>query len=86
MSFIRTFAAQMYNSRVIRKFERFLFGGVPEQPEPTWERDDNTYVAMRQTGRAQASYSTPDFVGKSEIIGEFVYDFQQEKETFIPVK
>jgi len=38
-------------SRCNRDFEIFLFGGVPESPEATYERDLNTHVSGRLTGR-----------------------------------
>lgn len=72
----------MQNSRIIRKFERFLFKGIPEQPEPTWERDDNTYVSMRQTGKAQASSAVNKFCNDETIIGEFIYDFENQTEVY----
>jgi hypothetical protein len=67
-----------------RKFERLLFHGVPEQPETIWERDDNTHVSMRKTGRAQTlseEDDTEDFVP----VGRFQYDFKSGKITYIPL-
>lgn len=45
----------MFNQfRAIRQFERFLFRGVPEQPESAWQRDDvNAHVVKRLSGRSQ---------------------------------
>lgn len=73
----------MHNSRIIRKFERFLFKGITEQPEPTWERNDNTNVAMRQTGKAQSNSVDQNSETDFKIIGEFTYDFEAQKETYI---
>lgn len=73
----------MQNSRVIRKFERFLFKGIPEQPEPTWERDDNTYVEMRQTGKAQASSENTEISCESKVVGEFFYDYEKQTEKYV---
>lgn len=39
--------------RAIRQFERFLFQGVPEQPEPTWERNISAHVEDRYSGKSQ---------------------------------
>lgn len=47
--------------RACRQLERLLFGGVPERPEPNWERDGfNGQVEDRETGRALLSYEAPD--------------------------
>jgi len=73
----------MHNSRIIRKFERFLFKGISEQPEPTWERNDNTNVAMRQTGRAQSTSVDHSEENDFKIVGEFTYDFEAQKATYI---
>jgi hypothetical protein len=35
-----------------RRFERFVFRGVPEHPEPIWERTINANVVDRHTGRS----------------------------------
>lgn len=72
----------MQNSRIIRKFERFLFKGIPEQPEPTWERDGNPYVSMRETGKAQASSEANQYCNEEKIIGEFTYDFENQTEVY----
>jgi hypothetical protein len=42
--------------RAFRQLERWLFRGVPEHPEPTWQRDFNALVRDRQTGKSQLSY------------------------------
>lgn len=39
--------------RAIRQLERFLFRAVPEQPEPTWQRDTYGNTSERRTGRSQ---------------------------------
>lgn len=41
-----------YN-RIIRKFERLVFNGVPEKPEPNYERELNADVNDRFTGKSQ---------------------------------
>lgn len=74
----------MSNSKVVRKFERFLFNGVPEQPEPTWERDDNTHVYMRQTGKPQTSSHNFDLNESCLVIGHFKYDFENNTEKYYP--
>lgn len=35
-----------------RRFERFLFKGVPEHPEPSWERETSGNVTERRTGKS----------------------------------
>jgi hypothetical protein len=39
--------------RAFRQLERQIFRGVPEQPEPIWQRDLNAHVPERLTGRSQ---------------------------------
>ena len=64
-----------------RKFERLVFDGVPEQPESTWERDGNSYVSMRQTGRSQ-NISSSSISETSIILGTFTFDHEHQTETF----
>lgn len=45
----------MKSHSAFRRMERKVFDGVPEQPEPVWERDTNANVAERATGRSQFS-------------------------------
>ena len=71
----------MFSSRIIRKFERFLFKGVPEQPESTYERDGNTYAAIRETGKSSVEAIDEDEKNFTEV-GEFTYDFAEGKETY----
>jgi len=73
----------MHNSRIIRKFERFLFKGISEQPEPTWERNDNTNVEMRKTGKAQSNSVDQSAENEFKVIGEYTYDFLAQKETYV---
>lgn len=79
---IFTVLKKMHNSRIIRKFERFLFKGISEQPEPTWERNDNTNVEMRKTGKAQSISVDKSEENDFQIIGEFIYDFEAQKEIY----
>jgi hypothetical protein len=72
----------MRNSKIIRKFERFLFKGIPEQPEPVWERDDNANVFMRQTGKSQSSSSGSDISTDSQLIGTFTYNLEDQSELY----
>lgn len=71
----------MSNSKSIRKFERLLFNGIPEQPEPAYERNDYANVSMRQTGKAQAS-TTADTPKNAVILGHFLYDREKETATY----
>ena len=74
----------MNSSKIIRKFERMLFKGIPEQPEPTWERHSNTNVSMRETGRAQSAAFVKDVIKDSQILGKISYNYETGEETFIP--
>jgi hypothetical protein len=83
---IHRFVARfMSNSKNIRKFERLLFNGIPEQPEPAYERNDYANVSMRHTGKAQASV-TPDSPKNAVVLGHFVYDREKETTVYIEEK
>lgn len=45
--------------RAFRQFERMVFRGVPEQPEPISLRDGNAHVPERLTGRSQLGAALP---------------------------
>ncbi len=76
----------MSTSRISCKFERFLFKGIPEQPEPIWERNANTNIRERQTGKSQNKSSVNNIKDKSKIIGFITYDFDKKTEEFTPIK
>lgn len=44
--------ASLRRLRAIRRLEFLVFGGVPEAPEPMFERDGNPQAEGRLTGRA----------------------------------
>lgn len=44
--------ASLERLRAIRELELLVFGGVPEGPEPMFERDGNPQAESRTTGRA----------------------------------
>jgi hypothetical protein len=44
--------ASLRRLRSIRRLEYLVFGGVPEAPEPMFERDGNPQAEGRTTGRA----------------------------------
>lgn len=44
--------ASLRRLRAIRRLEFLVFGGVPESPEPMFERDANPHAEGRITGRA----------------------------------
>ena len=52
----------MRRLRQIRRLEYLVFGGVPEAPEPMFERDGNPHAEGRLTGRALGGvdHSTAD--------------------------
>lgn len=58
--------------RAFRQFERLLFRGVPEQPEPSWQRDFHSLVPIRHTGKSQLPYE-PLPQAKGELIATIVY-------------
>lgn len=69
-------------SRIIRKFERFHFHGITEQPEHVYERDGNMYVSMRDTGKPQSTISASEKNEGEISIGKLTYDFQNDKAVF----
>jgi hypothetical protein len=70
------------DSRIIRKFERFLFNGIPEQPESTWERDGNTYVSMRESGKSLSNFDEIADNAPFTKIGEYRYDLKNGKTAY----
>lgn len=74
----------MRGSKNIRKFERFLFKGVPEQPETVWERNDNTNVFMRQTGKSQCSPAvTVNPSSEGKVLGYYSFNLEDQTESFV---
>ena len=65
--------------RIIRKFERFHFQGIPEQPEHTWERDGHAYIEMRETGKPQSSQSSSASNADGISLGTLTYNFKEDK-------
>lgn len=73
----------MSQSSNIRKFERLLFKGIPEQPEPMYERDTNMNVDARQTGKSQNSNSYLRNKKKLKVVGKLFFDFKNNTETYV---
>ncbi|WP_316849629.1 hypothetical protein [Pedobacter agri] len=71
----------MSNSKAIRKFERLLFRGIPEQPEHTYERDQNSIVTSRLTGKSQ-NENRIRRSQKTNVIGYVTYDFEAQTEKY----
>ncbi len=69
-------------SKITCKFERFLFDGVHEHPEPIWERDENTHYRVRHTGKSYDSTDDITSQSKSDVLGYFTYDFNTKDESF----
>ncbi len=47
----------MYDAyAAFRELERLFFRGVPERPEPVWERELNAIAPDRQSGRSQLAF------------------------------
>lgn len=68
--------------KVIRKFERFNFQGVPEGPELSFERDNFTQVAERQTARSILAPNQDIDLRNATLIGFIIDDNQNNKEIF----
>jgi|JI61114DRNA_FD_contig_71_739493_length_2343_multi_2_in_0_out_0_3 hypothetical protein len=68
--------------KIIRKFERFNFHGVPEGPELSFERDNYSHYTERQTGKAVVSAPTEIDSSNSIVIGIIQDDFENKLERF----
>lgn len=73
-------------SDAARKLEAFLFHGVPERPETTYERDDHANVTQRSTGRSLNSLRTGPESGDWVTFGRVKVDIETETESFERVK
>jgi hypothetical protein len=72
--------------RAFRQLERMLFLGVPERPEPFWEREGNSEMQGRFTGRSQLAdqvLSLP--LQGGQMIGTIVYRPQMGEVLFEPM-
>jgi hypothetical protein len=76
------------SSKIALKFERFLFNGVPDHPEHSFERNEsaNSNVSVRNTGRAGAVRSHEDPDQDLEVWGYFDIDVENETDEFRKVK
>lgn len=66
--------------RATRQFERFLFRGVPEQPEAIWQRKPMAYVNDRTTGRSQFAEQHSYYESiEAEVIATIIYQPNLQK-------
>jgi hypothetical protein len=72
----------MDSSDATRKLEAFLFHGVPERPETTFERDDQGNFTQRSTGRSLGSAGTTHESAEWVTVGRIKVDIDAETETF----
>ncbi len=73
-------------SDAARKLEAFLFHGVPERPETTFERDDHAHFTERSTGRSLSARGLPQASEDWVTFGRITVDIETETETFERVK
>jgi hypothetical protein len=60
--------------RAFRQLERMLFLGVPERPEPFWEREGNGEMEGRLTGRSQlGDHLLPILLQGAQTISTITY-------------
>jgi len=71
--------------KVIRRFERFNFYGVPERPEPMFQRNNSAQYSERLSGKSVTTHSTEQKYDDSTLIGYIKDDFENQEETFIRV-
>ena len=69
-------------SDAARKLEAFLFHGVPERPEPTFERDDHANFTQRSTGRSLGTAGSSPERGEWVTFGKVKVDIETETEVF----
>ncbi len=75
----------MDKSKIIRKFEMFMFHGVPEKPESTYQRNNHANYTVRLTGESTNSMPLEtDQEDGSILIGFVKDDFENEVQTFTP--
>lgn len=70
----------------VRKFERFLFHGVPDGPEPSFERDSYSHFKERSTGQSTKSAQNKLNLDGAILLGYILDDFENKVEILIPVE
>lgn len=73
----------MNMSDIIRKFEKFVFDGVPETPEPSFDRDDFSHYTQRSTGQSVTPSAMEFSAANSTLIGYVQIDIATETERFV---
>ena len=70
--------------RANRQFERFIFHGVPERPEPTWERDSRGSFEGRYSGKSHVSSQDQEYdLSEDEIVATLIYDSDSQTVTVV---
>jgi hypothetical protein len=72
----------MSSSDKIRKFERLVFKGVPEQPESVFERDGYQFSPTRSSGQSVSQGYQDSSENEEIVIGVYTYDFENEIEIY----
>ena len=67
-------------SELSRRFEKLAFCGVPEHPEPTYQRNDHSIYSIRNTGESTTSVTSSEIIAHSRQIGKVVEN--KEKQEF----
>ena len=76
----------MNRSKIIRKFERFVFQGVPERPETVYQRNDYASYTIRHTGKTNTPLVINDIITRSKLLGYTKDDPINQTETYIKVE
>lgn len=74
----------MDSTSIIRKFERFLFKGVPDTPETIYDRGGYSHVYMRSTGQSTMPEHSENQNSEQILIGTYVYDIENKTEAYTP--
>ena len=72
----------MNRSKIIRKFEKFIFQGVPERPESTFERNDYASFTVRHTARSISTLNQDTIEANSTVLGCITEDIQSRTEIY----
>ena len=68
--------------KIIRRFERFNFYSVLEEPEPMYQRDNHAQHTDRQTGKPVVKHSLHNSNHASMLLGYIKDDFAAKTEIF----
>jgi hypothetical protein len=69
--------------RLIREFEAFLYGGIPEGVDTVYERDAHPFSESHSRGEASGHISDPQAHPRRLVVGRIEYDASTQEERMI---